>query len=113
MHLEGVETSRSLAPKLGSSSQQLKSITKNIASIFQLVGSVSGPTTNSLGDVLERSATTLEELNTLCGSVVRETSSIYENLRSIESQLSQLDNLWLSIDRAVEFVAQKKQQLIN
>ncbi|ETN77386.1 hypothetical protein NECAME_11085, partial [Necator americanus] len=100
MHLEGVETSRSLAAKLGSSSQQLKSITKNIASIFQLVGSVSGPTTNSLGDVLERSATTLEELNTLWGSV------IYENLRSIESQLSQLDNLWLSIDRAVEFVAQ-------
>ncbi|EYB87559.1 hypothetical protein Y032_0260g514 [Ancylostoma ceylanicum] len=92
----------------GRSGKQAK---QNINSIVQLVGSVSGPATKSLGDVLERSAATLEELNTLSDSVKAETNVIRENLQSIESQLSHLEKLWPSIDRAVEFVAQKKQQL--
>ncbi|RCN27081.1 hypothetical protein ANCCAN_27185 [Ancylostoma caninum] len=106
MPLEGLENNQSVVFELNTTSKQLKSITENISSIVQLVGSVSGPATKSLGDILERSAATLEELNTLSDSVKAETSVIRENLQSIESQLSQLENLWPSIDRAVEFVAQ-------
>lgn len=94
-----------------SASHQLASITENIVSIVQLLGSVSGPATKSLGDVLERSAAALEELNTLSCSITADTAVIYDNLHSIESQLIHLENLWPSIDRAVEFVNQKKQQL--
>ncbi|PIO73447.1 hypothetical protein TELCIR_04589 [Teladorsagia circumcincta] len=39
------------------------------------------------------------------------SQQIQENLRSIETQLAQLDSLWPSIDRTVEFVNQKKRQL--
>nr|CDJ98148.1 Hypothetical protein CBG06964 [Haemonchus contortus] len=92
-------------------SQQVNAITENIVSIFQVLGSVSGPATKCLGDVLERSAAALEELNTLSCAVTADTSAIQENIRSIETQLIQLDRLWPSIDRTVEFVNQKKRQL--
>ncbi|XGW07872.1 hypothetical protein V3C99_010750, partial [Haemonchus contortus] len=92
-------------------SQQVNAITENIVSIFQVLGSVSGPATKCLGDVLERSAAALEELNTLSCAVTADTTAIQENIRSIETQLIQLDRLWPSIDRTVEFVNQKKRQL--
>ncbi|CAJ0603046.1 unnamed protein product [Cylicocyclus nassatus] len=91
--------------------QQLQLITQNLGAIINLIGSVSGPATASLGDILERSAATLEELKTLSISVEAETASVKENFCAIDSQLAQLDKLWASIDKAVEFVAEKKQQL--
>ncbi|VDN20243.1 unnamed protein product [Cylicostephanus goldi] len=86
--------------------QQLQLITQNLGAIINLVGSVSGPATASLGDILERSAATLEELKTLSISVETETASVKENFCAIDSQLAQLDKLWAGIDKAVEFVAE-------
>ncbi|WKX96810.1 hypothetical protein Q1695_012895 [Nippostrongylus brasiliensis] len=92
-------------------SQQVSAVSENIASVVQLLASVSGPATKCLGDVLERSAAALEELNTISSSVTVETSAICESLKATDAQLAQLENLWPSIDQAVEFVNQKKQQL--
>ncbi|KAK5966140.1 hypothetical protein GCK32_009446 [Trichostrongylus colubriformis] len=109
--MQKVKTGKEDSSLFVSTTQQVSSITESFASIFQILGSVSGPATKCLGDVLERSAAVLEELNTLNCSVTGDAIAIQENLRSIELQLVQLDSLWPSIDRTVEFVNQKKRQL--
>ncbi|KJH44614.1 myelin proteolipid protein [Dictyocaulus viviparus] len=88
--------------------EQLKSVTDNISSIIQVVGSVSSPATKYIGEILEQSAAALEELYTLSGSIIANTNAVRDNLKHINSILVQLDALWPNIERAVEFVAQKR-----
>uniref|UniRef100_A0A1I7XBN6 MARVEL domain-containing protein n=1 Tax=Heterorhabditis bacteriophora TaxID=37862 RepID=A0A1I7XBN6_HETBA len=71
----------------------------------------SSVSTVSLGNVLERCAAALEELRTLNELIGSEADEVKKGLRSIDTQLKMIDNIWENIDNTVRFVAQQQSDI--